>query len=72
MAIWNILWHLVADWYISPRFGILNKEKSGNPAADRPADNYIERLKLFRNTCGLYICSFYQRLMVTLNNFANA
>jgi hypothetical protein len=22
----------MAIWYISPRFGILNKEKSGNPA----------------------------------------
>jgi hypothetical protein len=34
-AIWYILCpvsNLVAIWYISPRFGILNKEKSGNPA----------------------------------------
>jgi hypothetical protein len=28
MAIWYILW----SWYISPRFGILYQEKSGNPA----------------------------------------
>jgi hypothetical protein len=34
MAIRNILRpfdNLVAIWYISPRFGKLNKEKSGNP-----------------------------------------
>jgi hypothetical protein len=42
MAIWNILrpfcipilWpfgNLVAVWHVSPRFGILLKEKSGNP-----------------------------------------
>jgi hypothetical protein len=33
-AIWYILWqigNLFAIWYISPRFGILIKEKSGNP-----------------------------------------
>jgi hypothetical protein len=32
-AIWYILWqfgNLVAVWYISPRYGILNKEQSGN------------------------------------------
>jgi hypothetical protein len=35
-AIWYILWPfgtLLAVWYIFPRFGILNKEKSGNPEA---------------------------------------
>jgi hypothetical protein len=26
--------HLVSVWYIFPRFGILNKEKSGNPVSD--------------------------------------
>jgi hypothetical protein len=34
MAIWYILWPLVnlrPILLISPRFGILNKEKSGNP-----------------------------------------
>jgi hypothetical protein len=34
-AIWYILWpfgNLVAIWCISPRFGILKKEISGNPA----------------------------------------
>jgi hypothetical protein len=33
-AIWYILWPLgnsVAIWFISPRFGILCQEKSGNP-----------------------------------------
>jgi hypothetical protein len=33
-AIGNILWHLVyfvVIWYIFPRFGILDQEKSGNP-----------------------------------------
>jgi hypothetical protein len=33
-AIWYILWlfgKLVVIWYISRRFGIPNKEKSGNP-----------------------------------------
>jgi hypothetical protein len=36
MAIWYILWpfgNVVAVWYISPHFGILNKEKSGNTGA---------------------------------------
>jgi hypothetical protein len=42
LGIWNIihtailyiLWpfgNLVANWHISPRFGILRQEKSGNP-----------------------------------------
>jgi hypothetical protein len=34
MAIWCILWpfgNLVAIWYTFQCFGILNKEKSGNP-----------------------------------------
>jgi hypothetical protein len=34
-AFWYSLWqfgNLVAIWYISSRFGIFNKEKSGNPA----------------------------------------
>jgi hypothetical protein len=34
MAIWYNLWtlgNLVAIWYISPRFGIVCQEKSGNP-----------------------------------------
>jgi hypothetical protein len=34
MVICYILWpfgNLVAIWYIFPRFGILNKEESGNP-----------------------------------------
>jgi hypothetical protein len=34
-AIWYIFGpfgNIVAIWYISPCFGILNKEKSGNPA----------------------------------------
>jgi hypothetical protein len=33
-AVWYILWalgNLVAIWLISPRFGILCQEKSGNP-----------------------------------------
>jgi uncharacterized membrane protein YuzA (DUF378 family) len=33
-AIWYILWpfgDLVAIWYIFPSFGILRREKSGNP-----------------------------------------
>jgi hypothetical protein len=33
-AIWYMLWpfgKLVIIWYISPRFGILYQEKSGNP-----------------------------------------
>jgi hypothetical protein len=33
-AIWYILWtsgNLVAFWYISSHFGILRREKSGNP-----------------------------------------
>jgi hypothetical protein len=33
-SIWYIVWqlcNLVAIWYISHHFGILNKEKSGNP-----------------------------------------
>jgi hypothetical protein len=36
-AIWYILWpfdNLVAIWYIFPHFGILYKEKSGNPDSD--------------------------------------
>jgi hypothetical protein len=36
-VIWYILWpfrNLVAIWYIFPHFGILNKEKSGNPVQD--------------------------------------
>jgi hypothetical protein len=35
-AIWYILWpfgNLVAIWYISPRFGILCQDKSGNPGS---------------------------------------
>jgi hypothetical protein len=35
-AIWYILWpfdNLIAIWYILPRFGIFNKEKSGNPGS---------------------------------------
>jgi hypothetical protein len=35
MVIWNILrpfGNLVTIWDIFPRFGLLNKEKSGNPA----------------------------------------
>jgi hypothetical protein len=38
MAIWFILWpagKLGNFWYISLRLGTLNKEKSGNPDADR-------------------------------------
>jgi hypothetical protein len=41
MAIWSILWpfeifyghleYFVVIWYIFPRFGILDQEKSGNP-----------------------------------------
>jgi hypothetical protein len=33
-AIWYILWpfgNLVVIWYISPRFGTLCQQKSGNP-----------------------------------------
>jgi hypothetical protein len=30
---WVHLVHFVVIWYIFPRFGISNKEKSGNPAA---------------------------------------
>jgi hypothetical protein len=33
-SIWYILWpfdNLVAAWHIFPLFGILKKEKSGNP-----------------------------------------
>jgi hypothetical protein len=36
-AVWYMFWpfgNLVSIWYISPRFGILNKEKSGNPVSD--------------------------------------
>jgi hypothetical protein len=43
MTIWSILWPLeilnghlvyfVVIWYISPRFGILYQEKSGNPVS---------------------------------------
>jgi hypothetical protein len=36
MAIWYILGpfgNLVVIWYIFPRFGILYREKSGNPGA---------------------------------------
>jgi hypothetical protein len=36
-AIWYSLrpfGNLVAVWYISPRFGILDKEKSGNPGEE--------------------------------------
>jgi hypothetical protein len=41
-AIWYSLWsfgNLVAIWYISPRFSILNKEKSGNPALQAFSEN---------------------------------
>jgi hypothetical protein len=41
MVIWNTSWpfgtfyghllNLVVIWYILPRFGLLNEEKSGNP-----------------------------------------
>jgi hypothetical protein len=50
ITIWNTLrplftfyiWplgNLLITWYISPRFGILNKEKSGNPALERSIIN---------------------------------
>jgi hypothetical protein len=45
-AIWYILWpfgNLVAIWYIFPRFGILCKEKSANPAVNQHL--YKERIK---------------------------
>jgi hypothetical protein len=61
MAIWNVhvcitaIWYiyiwpfgnLVEIWYISPRFGILNKEKSGNPARQR--GQILIRLAASRN-----------------------
>jgi hypothetical protein len=31
----TILIYFMVIWYISPRFGTLNQEKSGNPAAAR-------------------------------------
>jgi hypothetical protein len=37
-AIWYILWpfgNLLADWYIFPDFGILNKERSCNPGRSK-------------------------------------
>jgi hypothetical protein len=37
-TIGNNLWPLVyfvVIWYILPRFGILDKEKSGNPVSDK-------------------------------------
>jgi hypothetical protein len=33
MAIWNLIWsfgNFMSVWYIFPRFGILNKDKSGS------------------------------------------
>jgi hypothetical protein len=36
--------NLVVIWYIFPRFGILCKEKSGNPAGD------VERLRVLAVT----------------------
>jgi hypothetical protein len=57
MAIWNILWpfgNLLEVWYIFPRFGISNKEKSGNPVnvsknISRPnlASNQNEMSRIF-------------------------
>jgi hypothetical protein len=38
MYTWYILWSFgkfAIIWYISPRFGILRREKSGNPAAEK-------------------------------------
>jgi hypothetical protein len=44
LTIWSILWlleifyghlvYFVVIWYIFPRFGILEQEKSGNPGLD--------------------------------------
>jgi hypothetical protein len=42
MAISYILWpfgNVVVIWYIFPHFGILYKEKSGNPAFDGSSSN---------------------------------
>jgi hypothetical protein len=56
MTIWSILrpleifyGHLVyfvVIWYISPRFGIFDQEKSGNPV---PARRFFTRKKYFFN-----------------------
>jgi hypothetical protein len=50
-AVWYILWpfgNLVAIWYISPRFGTLDKEKSGNPAllSSLRAHMYVQPISL--------------------------
>jgi hypothetical protein len=42
MVVWYIKWpieNLKAIWYILRRLGILNKEKSGNPAFNQSLSN---------------------------------
>jgi hypothetical protein len=34
--------HFVLIWYISPRFGILDQEKSGNPAPGRASEQNFD------------------------------
>jgi hypothetical protein len=36
----GILWYFVVFWFISPRFGILDQEKSGNP--DPVLDRFLD------------------------------
>jgi hypothetical protein len=68
MIIWSILrpleifyGHLVyflGNWYISPRFGILHQENSGNPVTDslHLDQNRTEAAITVRNFCGFSSC----------------
>jgi hypothetical protein len=66
MVIWNILWpfgifydHLVQFvfiWYIFPVFGIMHKEKSGNPASGQSTSSKKNKLKkVLANTCFRFV-----------------
>jgi hypothetical protein len=76
MTIWPILrplelfyGHLVyfvLIWYIFPRFGILDQEKSGNPAPE--SENYIQKLlptyicNMWLTHQGMYVCMYYIKM----------
>jgi hypothetical protein len=50
MEIWYIFLpfdFLVQIWYIFSRFGILNKDKSGNPRTSRTQDPWFKTLPVF-------------------------
>jgi hypothetical protein len=79
-AIWHILWpfdNFVAVLYIFPRFGISNKDKSGNPASqtDQPVrplqlkPETISKSLEFRTGSGLKTSGSGRALYVRLGIF---